>query len=584
MSIATDSVRKPAEANRSSTVQAIVRWLEDSPDDQCGLEYAQSALLWCRCLPKLADQLSAAVWRQLIKHLVQLAVEAGSVSADAVEPEGDPLVHQLLAGELALTLACLFPKIKACRRLLPQARQALSSGLGNLLDGEGLLHARHFDRLRPLLACWARCLTLGKRHKRRCWSAKADARFRQFVRNALRLTRRDGSQVFSSDCPDLRVKEIDVLKAAVAMLGNQNDRAIASTVLPGGKKIRRELKVMRLPPAPIHSEWAATAVLRPDWRHSSPRLTVLYPDKSCRVELGCGKDVLWSGQWGFDVRLDGLPVPASSEWFETCWISDKDVDYLELEIELDRGIRLQRHFLMAKKDRFLLLADAVLGSQPTVLEYRGTWPLCSGVQFHRALETREGGLLGQKARAMAIPLALPEWLADVPQGSAGIARNNEKADNMPLFRTSSAEAGPSPDTACEPSPARAADQFALQSDETTLELRQSTFGSSLFAPLFFDLDRRRFRKPYARIFQHDGHDCRKCGLTWRQLAVAESLTVQPADVAVGYRVAVGGKQWLIYRSLTPPRNRTLLGHNISSELLVARFQRNGEVVSLIEME
>jgi len=101
-----------------------------------------------------------------------------------------------------------------------------------------------------------------------------------------------------------------------------------------------------------------------------------------------------------------------------------------------------------------------------------------------------------------------------------------------------------------------------------LELRQSTLGRSLFAPLFFDLDRRRFGKP----------------LTWRQLTVAESLAVQPADVAVGYRVSTDGKHWLIYRSLTPSRNRTLLGHNLSSETLVARFTRKGEVTSLIEIE
>ena len=69
-----------------------------------------------------------------------------------------------------------------------------------------------------------------------------------------------------------------------------------------------------------------------------------------------------------------------------------------------------------------------------------------------------------------------------------------------------------------------------------------------------------------------------------QLTVAESMKVQPADVAVGYRVARGGRQWLIYRSLAPPKNRTLLGHNLSTELLVARFTREGEVKPLLEIE
>ena len=66
--------------------------------------------------------------------------------------------------------------------------------------------------------------------------------------------------------------------------------------------------------------------------------------------------------------------------------------------------------------------------------------------------------------------------------------------------------------------------------------------------------------------------------------MAQSLEVQPPEVAVGYRVAVGRRQWLIYRSLAARANRTLLGHNLSSEMLVARFKWTGEVEPLVEIE
>jgi hypothetical protein len=108
----------------------------------------------------------------------------------------------------------------------------------------------------------------------------------------------------------------------------------------------------------------------------------------------------------------------------------------------------------------------------------------------------------------------------------------------------------------------------LEETERRLELRLSANGRCLFAPLFVDLKPRRLAKP----------------LTWRQLTVAENLTVQPRDVAVGYRVLVGRAQWLIYRALATKANRTLLGHNLSSEFLVARFRRNGQVESLLEIE
>jgi hypothetical protein len=225
------------------------------------------------------------------------------------------------------------------------------------------------------------------------------------------------------------------------------------------------------------------------------------------------------------VSVDGAAALPVSDWNELCWISDKDVDYLELEIELGDDIRVQRHLLLARKERFLLLADSVLGSRRAAIDYRSALPRCPGVAFQEACETREGSLTGRKPRARVLPLALPEWLADRRNGT-------------------------------------------LAATDAGIELRQQAEGQSLFAPLFLDLDRRRMNKP----------------LTWRQLTVAESWAICPADAAVGYRVAIGKRQWLFYRSLNCPRNRTLLGHNLSSEMLAARFLPDGEVETLIEIE
>ncbi|MCA9231839.1 MAG: hypothetical protein KDA57_14410, partial [Planctomycetales bacterium] len=72
---------------------------------------------------------------------------------------------------------------------------------------------------------------------------------------------------------------------------------------------------------------------------------------------------------------------------------------------------------------------------------------------------------------------------------------------------------------------------------------------------------------------------------WRQLTVAQSLEVQPHDVAVGYRAQCGKDQWLFYRSLDQPANRTVLGQNLSLDCLVARFlAASGEVDELLEID
>ncbi len=265
--------------------------------------------------------------------------------------------------------------------------------------------------------------------------------------------------------------------------------------------------------------------MRLGWSRGSPRLTVLYPDASCRIELGCGKDVLCSGQWYMDVRLNGAATVPTSGWIERCWASDRNVDYLELEIDLGPCVRVQRHFVMARRDRFLLLADAVLATQPAAIEYCGTLPTCPGVTLLDACQTRETALVGRKPRARVLPLALPEWLVDQRVGQ-------------------------------------------LDWNPAEITLRQTIEGRALFAPLFFDLNPSSMAAP----------------LTWRQLTVAESQRIQPADAAVGYRVAIGNRQWLIYRSLCGTRNRSLLGCNLRSELLVARFDRGGETQTLIEVE
>jgi hypothetical protein len=273
-----------------------------------------------------------------------------------------------------------------------------------------------------------------------------------------------------------------------------------------------------------------TRVLREPHRPTPPssaptKLTVAFPGRSLHIELCRGDCTLLAGFWEMDIALDGIPAMPIADYEETCWVSDKDVNYLELEIHLGGGLRLERHLVFAREDQFVLLADAVFGPRAGKLEYRGLLPLAEGIEFQPDRQHTEGTIFGKKQLAEIMPLALPEWQSTTTPGH-------------------------------------------LRMQDGILELSQTAVGRNLFAPMVLDLKNRRFGKP----------------LTWRQLTVAESLTIQPPENAVGYRLAIGKEQWLIYRSLSPKANRTLLGHNLSSEFLLARFLKGGEVQSLIEVE
>jgi hypothetical protein len=275
----------------------------------------------------------------------------------------------------------------------------------------------------------------------------------------------------------------------------------------------------------MHSEWAEVAVMRRCWKRNAERLAIHYGSGAVQLELIAGRDILLAGTWDFQITSAGEPVRIVSPWEEICWVSDEAADYLELEADLEGGSTVQRQILLAREDRFLYAADVILGASPHSLEYRARIPLGPAIQFQPASESREGFLAGGGPRGMVLPLAAPEWRSDHRYGS-------------------------------------------LEAVDGSLELRQHAVGPNLCCPLFIDLHPRRMARQR----------------TWRQLTIAESLVVQPRSVAVGYRVQCGRKQWLIYRSLSARASRSVLGQNVSSEFLVARFLRDGTMEELIEIE
>jgi hypothetical protein len=265
--------------------------------------------------------------------------------------------------------------------------------------------------------------------------------------------------------------------------------------------------------------------MRTGWDRRHAKLTALYDGDTVRLELESAAGVLCSGAWQFQVLSDGRPLRPISNWENTCWFSDQEIDYLELEIALSEEVRIQRHLALCRSDGFALLADAVLAPRQSQLEYQGRLPLSGQMRFEAAAETREGLIVSPRPAALVLPLVLPEWQSDPHEG-------------------------------------------LLWQAEGDLVLRQAMAGGAIFAPLFIDLQPSRLTKP----------------CTWRQLTVAENRRALSQDAAAGFRVMVGRQQWLVYRSLGPTGNRTLMGHNLITEFLLARFRQDGEIESLVEIE
>jgi hypothetical protein len=469
-------------------------------------------LAWCHSLPQLTEVLPSERWWSLANRLIDFASSRNT-------HDNDPLGSQWLNAELALSLALVLPELAACRALIEPGRQSWVRAMAELLDGEGLLHGRYLALLRPLLACWTRCQILD----RALGGEAGESQYSGLVQHALRLSRNNGQPVLSGlEEPSW---DPELLKAALRESGDRQTRRLYRLTI--GRKSHGDTGGVGRPLAPaFEGEWAGMAVLRPNWNRSSACLTVSHGGPQVLLELSVGKQCLASGPWRLDVRLDGQPLAEHGDWHQICWETDDEVDYLELEMSLSPQITVQRHIVMARKDRFLLLADAVLGIGEGLIEYRGALPIQGFSTFQGETETREGTLSTARGpQARVLPLALGEWRCGPGQGS-------------------------------------------LQADRGPLELAQSAQGQCLFAPLFIDLSGSRLDKP----------------VTWRQLTVGQHRTIVPSDLAVGYRVQAGQRQWLAYRSLAPVDVRTVLGQNLLCEFLVSRFKRDGKIATIIEIE
>ncbi len=480
---------------------------------------ALECIAWTHALAPLSQRTRAETWWKVLGRLFERCCEA-----DQINLEQTPLEHQLFAGELRLALSYNLPEIKPVRGLVTPARRALSEGPDYLLDGEGLPHAALLPLLRPLMACWTRCLAMGQTLKHGCWNEPADIQYAWLIRQAMRLTRRDGTPALSHNGDG--GWPIDLFQAAMDLDGDREDRAIARLALPIRKKAPpKKARKKKLPPAANNSEWAELAVLRPSWSHNDGVLTVDYSEPDLKVELSLGSHTLLFGSAVLSLSVDDEELQQDATWESVCWETDKDVDYLELETSFGKGVRVQRQILFAREDRFLLLADAMLTKAPGKLHYQASWPIDSGTVVSPRKRSREVTITAGKPRAEVLPLALPEWRRDIRVGE-------------------------------------------LEAKGDSLQLSQSIEGCGLYAPLFIDLDPRRRGRP----------------VTWRQLTVAEDRKIIAPDEAVGFRVQVGKKQWLLYRSIGERGNRSVLGENLISEFLMSRFDGNGSTEQLLEIE
>lgn len=486
---------------------------------------------WVHGLPKLGKSLEPGLWIETLQTILTQVDRSWATQ----EPES-MLAWMVWSCEVPLALASQLSHLGCNDRIVSDTldRLALVLELGKEKPSPWL--KRGASDLRALLACTIRCRWTADRLGARKWYSSQRKAMVDLASKAIGLCDFEGKPLLQ-DSEDSDT-DAGLWSALWEVTGRNVKLAHAMETLP--KSLRpSELKKARSgkdPSMPLgfYDEGSELAWMRREWK-----------SQGCRIAIDFARDPMWldvldakghrllSGWWEVQVSKNKRPLDIDCGWSEVCWFNDDDVDYLELQCEVEGSCIIQRQILLARSEGLVFVADALIAEEEHDWELESTFPLAHSVQFMQETKSREGFLVREggddevlNRGGLVMPVAMPEWKKLNCAGEL-----LQEGENLVLIQRGRAK--------------------------------------RLYSPLAIALKRRHQTASY----------------TWRQLTVAEELQILPREAAVAYRLQIGREQWVMYRSLTPSTRRTAMGLHLSSEFYAGRFDsEEGTYEALVEVD
>jgi len=535
---------------------AAEKFLELAGHKHDSLRLVAEGLVWAYAMPEMASGSQSLLRESLWWNVLE---ELQNIHRTVIEECSAERFERLLGAELGGILAWRLVDLPSCKALGPTALEGIQKWFDESGESVGAAMRDGGRWSRMVLGSALRSRRLAARMQRRIGLRRSGAAI-DLASWVAALLRRDGTSMLGSQSAAREdLAEEGLLAVAASELGG---KALQSAVAASLGKTTGQGRLawhVEMPETAWFDEAAKVAVMLPDWDVRRGRTAVDYSGSNVRIEVSGGKRPVIQGDWTCTLFQDGVPVRPTGSWTDLCWYCDDDVNYLELERPFEGNMKVQRHILLLREDRTLLLADAVLGGdQAGELSYQSQWSLPPNVYIEQEKETREFWLVDQQRRALVLPIGLSEWRVGPSAGDVRFIDVGENPGSPSLGEMGLRKAKGKKQQA---SPVVTTSSLAVQA---SMRGRKA-----FFMPMWIDLDRRRMT----------------AARTWRKLAVAEKLGLTPSHEAVAFRVHVGKEQWLCYRSLSGAANRTFMGKNLISEFFCARFDaEDGAIEELIAVD
>ncbi|MFO0918733.1 MAG: hypothetical protein U0872_10520 [Planctomycetaceae bacterium] len=296
---------------------------------------------------------SAEVW-SLWSRLLQETREPGT-NRQHEQPE-ELLLRE---GEVPFLAGGLLEPWQDAKAIREQGRRILVRELMSRTDRDGTPHAELLPRLPFWLASLVRATIWADRLQISLWNPEERQRLSLVLERAVPLYRPGGKLAFSNGETTLVLPLLAAADQALELTGPA--QVLLRTLQEGNRapaKKRRTTSEVQIMPS-VQSDWARMALLRSDWSPQADSVAISHHRPLPLLDLAALGQPVLHGPWGLEVQIGDAGIELAPEWSCSCWMSDPDADYLELQMQGPGGLRVERRVLLSRQDHFLLLADCV---------------------------------------------------------------------------------------------------------------------------------------------------------------------------------------------------------------------------------